>query len=58
MHGVHYAGGMQYGGGGHGYQQTTICYTNGWNSNVQDPILQTKIDEIFCKYDSNRSGQL
>mgnify|MGYP006879940984 CR=1 FL=1 len=59
--GGHYGGGGgHYGGGGgeHGFQQTTISYTNGWNSNVHDPMLQAKIDEAFYKYDSNHSGQL
>ena len=42
-------------------QQPGFCnvnYGQGWNPNVHDQMLRNNIDQIYMRYDQNRSGQL
>ena len=35
-----------------------VDYSNGWNTNMHDQMLQQRIQNIFLRHDRNRSGQL
>ena len=37
---------------------TQVDYSQGWNSNVHDGMLQQNVNKVFQKYDRNNSGQL
>ena len=37
---------------------THVDYSQGWNANVHDQMLQNNINIVYQKYDSNFSGQL
>ena len=35
-----------------------VSYSSGWNPSVHDRMLEEKIDNVFHKYKTNKSGEL
>ena len=69
----HMGGGHQMGGGGMGgfnvwansntnYQGmqgfNQVDYSGGWNPNIHDTMLKRNINDVYMRYDMNRTGQL
>ena len=37
---------------------SNVDYSGGWNPNVHDSMLKSKINQVYMMHDANRSGQL